>query len=80
MDMFYIFYNFNSAPLLLLPAGFISEYTRLRLNSFVLMLSVFASLVSFDSTVPTIHQYVTNPTEEEMNRTMTVTKQDSQVA
>lgn len=62
-----------------IATGCTNELCRLRLNFAVLMILLFVSLLSFDGTLPTIHQYVTNPTEQEMNRTATVTQHNYEV-
>ena len=38
----------------------------------MLMILVFGALLSLDSSLPTIHQYVTNPREELLNTTREV--------
>ena len=64
--------------------GFTNELYRLRLNFSVMMILLFFTMMSFDSALPTIHQYVTNPAsqagEEVTNRTRSVSLKNYEVS
>ena len=48
-----------------------SELCRLRENFCVLMILLFGAMLSLDSSIPTLHQYITNPREDMLNVTAT---------
>lgn len=52
--------------------GVYSELWRLRVNFCVLVGLIFFCLLAFDGTLPSLYQYVTNPREEDMNKTSSV--------